>query len=65
MKDVLAGSRARSLLVMIGPEGDFSGQEVNAALRAGCVPVTLGERVLRVDTACAAVAAFIRFYGER
>jgi 16S rRNA (uracil1498-N3)-methyltransferase len=65
LKDVLASSQARSILVMIGPEGDFSPSEIAAALEAGCVPVTLGERVLRVDTACAAVAACIRLYDQR
>lgn len=65
LKEVLCAHPANTILVMIGPEGDFSAEEVSSALAAGCVPVSLGERVLRVDTACAAVAAFIRLYGER
>jgi len=45
-------------LVLIGPEGDFSPQEVQAALAAGCVPVTLGDSRLRTETAAVmAVAA--------
>jgi 16S rRNA (uracil1498-N3)-methyltransferase len=61
IKDVLADFKGRRLAVMIGPEGDFSPREVEAALRAGCVDVSLGESVLRVDTAAIAVMSFIRF----
>jgi len=38
-------------LFLIGPEGDFSGDEINAALSAGFVPVSLGECRLRTETA--------------
>ena len=38
-------------LVMIGPEGDFDPQEVDLALKAGFVPVTLGDSRLRTETA--------------
>jgi len=39
------------VVVLIGPEGDFSPQEVQAARDAGFVPVTLGESRLRTETA--------------
>ncbi|MFA5096697.1 MAG: RsmE family RNA methyltransferase, partial [Candidatus Omnitrophota bacterium] len=52
-------------LVLIGPEGDFSAQEVSRAIAAGFMPVTLGDLVLRVDTAAIAVAAFIKLYACR
>jgi 16S rRNA (uracil1498-N3)-methyltransferase len=51
-----------SILVLIGPEGDFSDEEINLAKDAGFIPVTLGDLVLRVDTAAIAVASLIRFY---
>ena len=38
-------------LVLIGPEGDFSPEEVQAARDAGFVPVTLGDSRLRTETA--------------
>lgn len=41
----------KSVLVLIGPEGDFSEQEVEDALRLGFVPVTLGNSRLRTETA--------------
>ncbi|TZF86355.1 16S rRNA (uracil(1498)-N(3))-methyltransferase (plasmid) [Pedobacter sp. BS3] len=37
--------------VLIGPEGDFTPAEVDAALQAGYQPVTLGESRLRTETA--------------
>lgn len=40
-----------SVTILIGPEGDFSPEETQAAIAAGFVPVTLGDLVLRVETA--------------
>jgi 16S rRNA (uracil1498-N3)-methyltransferase len=37
--------------LMIGPEGDFSPAEVDAAVSAGAVPVSFGDRILRTETA--------------
>ncbi len=51
---------AKDLVFFIGPEGDFTPDEVGAALKAGAVPVSLGENVLKVDTAAMAVVAFAR-----
>ena len=39
------------VLMLIGPEGDFSPEEVKAAITAGFVPMTLGESRLRTETA--------------
>ena len=36
---------------LIGPEGDFTPEEYQLAHKAGCIPVSLGETVLRVETA--------------
>ncbi len=41
----------KSVLVLIGPEGDFSEQEVENALQLGFVPVSLGNSRLRTETA--------------
>jgi 16S rRNA (uracil1498-N3)-methyltransferase len=61
IKDVLAGARPKNALVLIGPEGDFSPQEARLALRAGFIPVSLGDTVLRVATAAVAVAGYFKF----
>jgi 16S rRNA (uracil1498-N3)-methyltransferase len=61
LKDVLR-DRPGSILVAIGPEGDFSDEEVRSALAFGFIPVTLGDLVLRVETAAVAVAGYISLY---
>jgi 16S rRNA (uracil1498-N3)-methyltransferase len=43
--------RGRDVLVLIGPEGDFSEKEVADALALGFVPVSLGNSRLRTETA--------------
>ncbi len=37
--------------ILIGPEGDFSKEEVESAIKAGFIPVTLGNSRLRTETA--------------
>lgn len=64
LKEVLSGAKAKEILVMIGPEGDFTDAELETARKYGCIPVSLGDSVLRVDTAAIAAAAFIRLYHE-
>jgi 16S rRNA (uracil1498-N3)-methyltransferase len=38
-------------LILIGPEGDFSPSEIEKAISAGFIPVSLGEARLRTETA--------------
>ena len=40
-----------NVLVLIGPEGDFDGEEIKIALEKGFTPVSLGESRLRTETA--------------
>jgi 16S rRNA (uracil1498-N3)-methyltransferase len=61
IKDVLADARPKDILVLIGPEGDFTPEEIGLALEAGFIPVSLGDTVLRVATAAVAVASYIKF----
>lgn len=40
-----------STLLIVGPEGDFTPAELDAAKEAGCTPVSLGPTILRTETA--------------
>ena len=46
-----ASKRPKSVLILIGPEGDFTPAEVSLAKSHGCRPVTLGPIILRTETA--------------
>jgi len=54
----------RSSLVLIGPEGDFTPEEISVALAAGCTPVQLGETRLRTETAGITAAVLLRQLGS-
>jgi 16S rRNA (uracil1498-N3)-methyltransferase len=58
LHDVVTGS-SNNILVLVGPEGDFTPGEVESAVQTGFVPISLGSLVLRVDTAAIAAAACI------
>jgi 16S rRNA (uracil1498-N3)-methyltransferase len=47
------------VLILIGPEGGFSQEEVQRAVGAGCITAGLGKRRLRTETAAIAAAALI------
>ncbi len=42
---------AQDTLILIGPEGDFTIEEITSALNAGFIPVSLGDNRLRTETA--------------
>ncbi len=55
----------RTLAIVIGPEGGITPEEISAMKSVGALPVTLGPRILRTETAgLAAVAALMSLYGE-
>jgi 16S rRNA (uracil1498-N3)-methyltransferase len=45
------GDRPSNVLMLVGPEGDFTPAELSLARSQGCRPITLGPVVLRVETA--------------
>jgi 16S rRNA (uracil1498-N3)-methyltransferase len=59
-----AADRPRKVLVLIGPEGDFTPAECALAKSSGCRPVTLGPIILRTETAalyCLSVLSYELF----
>ena len=62
LKEVLqAHKNAKSIGVIIGPEGGLSNEEVKAAQEAGGIAVSLGRRILRTETAGLVAAAAILY----
>ena len=61
IKEVLDGFNGTEVIVMIGPEGDFSREEAELALQAGFIPVHLGASRLRTETAALAATAATYF----
>jgi 16S rRNA (uracil1498-N3)-methyltransferase len=54
-------SKRDDVLVLIGPEGDFSVAEIEAARKAGFREITLGNARLRTETAALAATMFTAF----
>lgn len=50
--------------IVIGPEGGFSEQEIDHAISLGCIPCSLGDNILRSETAAIVAASLIASFGE-
>lgn len=61
IKEVLNEYSANKIIILIGPEGDFSKAEADTALANGFIPVHLGESRLRTETAALTAAASVYF----
>lgn len=53
--------KIKKILLCVGPEGGFSSEEVELALQYGLIPVTLGQRILRTETAAIVSAALLLY----
>ncbi len=54
----------QDIAVLIGPEGGFEGKEVESAVAAGAIPITLGRRILRTETAGMTVLSWLMYLLE-
>jgi 16S rRNA (uracil1498-N3)-methyltransferase len=59
LSEVIAGRSTDPVLLLSGPEGGLSPQELDTAQARGFMPVTLGPRVLRAETAPLAALAYL------
>ena len=53
-----------SISIFIGPEGGYEDEEVEIAIQSGAIPVTLGKRILRTETAGPSVLAMLLYRFE-
>ncbi len=62
LKEVLERSKEKTrIFFIIGPEGGFSQEEVEEAKREGFIPVTLGRRILRAETASLCLLSILQY----
>ena len=61
IKEVLSGFEGSEIVVLIGPEGDFSRAEAELALANGFIPVHLGNSRLRTETAALTAVSAVYF----
>jgi 16S rRNA (uracil1498-N3)-methyltransferase len=59
LKVILGTFRPATVLVVVGPEGDFTPAELATAKSAGCLPLSLGPLVLRSETAAMYVLSIL------
>lgn len=62
LKSLLDGEQdSKRIVVMVGPEGDFSEDEYQIIFESGFAPASLGDLVLRTETAVLCMAAAVRY----
>ncbi|MBI5676148.1 MAG: 16S rRNA (uracil(1498)-N(3))-methyltransferase [Nitrospirae bacterium] len=54
-------NNSREITLLIGPEGGFSKEEVNAAIEQGFMEASLGPRILRTETAAINAISIIQY----
>ena len=61
LREALRGERPERVALLVGPEGGFNPEEFAAARAAGVLPISLGPRILRTETAAIAACAALQF----
>ena len=65
LQEVLPPQAPAGVALLIGPEGGLAAEEVATVRAGGFLPVHLGPRILRTETAGLAIAAVLQFlYGD-
>lgn len=61
IKEILKNFNGKRILFLIGPEGDFTKDEIELVKASGGIPTDLGNNVLRVDTAAISTLSIIKY----
>ncbi len=62
-REILGGLKpSEDVAVFIGPEGGFAEEEIEKAMQEGILPITLGKRILRTETAGMTVLSIIMYH---
>lgn len=66
IKSVLNGlKRPERIAVVVGSEGGFSEEEYEKIVQAGAIPVSLGGRILRAETAAVTMASIVMYHFDQ
>ena len=61
LKEILKSSRPQRICVLVGPEGGLTEEEVALARSYGFIPVKLGQRILRTETAAITLIGILQY----
>jgi 16S rRNA (uracil1498-N3)-methyltransferase len=61
LKSLLRQYQPKKIYAMVGPEGGFTEEEVILAKHQGFIPVKLGQRILRTETAAIALVGILQY----
>jgi 16S rRNA (uracil1498-N3)-methyltransferase len=61
LEDLLSSSRARNVVLLVGPEGGFDPAEIDLCAQYGFHAVSLGPRTLRCETAAIVMVALVQY----
>jgi 16S rRNA (uracil1498-N3)-methyltransferase len=61
LKKILGQHRPWKVYAMVGPEGGFTEEEVKQAEEEGFIPVKLGQRILRTETAAITLMGILQY----
>lgn len=64
LREVIRNSASRHFTFLIGPEGDFTAEEVELTKKSGFSLVSLGENILRTETAALYACATLKVLSE-
>jgi 16S rRNA (uracil1498-N3)-methyltransferase len=61
LKKILSQHPPKKIFVMVGPEGGFAEEEVELAKKKGFIPIKMGQRILRTETAAITLVAILQY----
>lgn len=61
LREFVQNCKGQEIGIFIGPEGGFSEEEIHLAEEKGILPITLGKRILRTETAGMTTAAILLY----
>lgn len=65
LRELLGRGKPATVAILIGPEGGFTDEELQQAQAGGAMPFSLGQRILRTETAAVVAAALILYELEQ